>query len=135
MNLFTDRFQKQFEIIHQIQNILNSEADPIIKYITIGGIFKLKIDPTITINDDEVISSLLSLTGTGNDAKIYVGTIHSVKGLEFDAVHLIDVNSLSWKNMWDDEEQLNVFYVGCTRAKNKLVVWKSTALVYETIDI
>lgn len=136
MNLFIDRFQKQFEIIHQIQNILNSEADPIIKYITIGGIFKLKIDPNITINDDdEVISSLLSLTGTGNDAKIYVGTIHSVKGLEFDTVHLIDVNSLSWKNMWDDEEQLNVFYVGCTRAKNKLVVWKSTALVYEIVSI
>lgn len=133
--LYADRFKKQFDIIRRIQNVLTSDAVPVIKYITIGGMLKLKVDPTIDIKEEDLIGSLLALSDNGCDSKLYVGTIHSVKGLEFDTVHLLDVGSMSWKNMWTDEEQLNIYYVGCTRAKNKLVVWHTSRSEHVQINI
>lgn len=56
------------------------------------------------------------------DANIYIGTIHSVKGLEFDNVYVLGVNSESFK--LDNEENLNLYYVAITRAKSHLVVFE-----------
>ena len=50
----------------------------------------------------------------------YVGTIHSVKGLEFETVVLLNVHSKQFK--LDSEESLNVYYVGITRAKQSLCI-------------
>ena len=55
-------------------------------------------------------------------SKVYVGTVHSVKGLEFDSVYLLGVNGYTWK--LNTEENQNLFYVGITRAKTHLYVYK-----------
>lgn len=54
-----------------------------------------------------------------------LATFHSAKGLEFDVVHMIDVNEgvTPYKKavlLPDMEEERRMFYVGVTRAKEKL---------------
>ena len=61
------------------------------------------------------------------ESLVYVGTIHSVKGLEYDCVHLIGVNGKSF-HVDRNEDEMNLFYVGCTRAKEKLVIYDSKIL-------
>jgi len=56
-------------------------------------------------------------------SEIYVGTIHSVKGLEYDNVFVMNANSYSFK-IDKNEEMSNLFYVAVTRAKNRLFVYK-----------
>lgn len=56
-------------------------------------------------------------------SELYVGTIHSVKGLEYDNVFVMNVNSYSFK-INSSEEMSNLYYVACTRAKNRLFVYK-----------
>ena len=56
-------------------------------------------------------------------SELYVGTIHSVKGLEYDNVFVMNVNSYCFK-INSNEEMSNLFYVACTRAKNRLFVYK-----------
>jgi len=53
---------------------------------------------------------------------IYVGTIHSVKGLEFDNVYVVGVKGPNFQ--LKNEENLNLYYVAITRAKNHLVVFE-----------
>lgn len=55
--------------------------------------------------------------------ELYVGTIHSVKGLEYDNVFVMNVNSYSFQ-INKNEEMSNLYYVACTRARNKLFVYK-----------
>ena len=60
-----------------------------------------------------------------NDIKtseLYVGTIHSVKGLEYDNVFVMNVGSYSFK--LNNEDEKNLFYVAVTRAKNRLYVYE-----------
>ncbi|MBR6513217.1 MAG: ATP-dependent helicase [Clostridia bacterium] len=75
------------------------------------------------------------------DSKIILSTIHSAKGLEYDTVYLIDVcdgifpeNVISNYRNADEtdikayEEERRLFYVGVTRAKNRLHIFSySTA--------
>lgn len=56
-------------------------------------------------------------------SELYVGTIHSVKGLEYDNVFVMNVNSYSFK-INSNEDMSNLYYVACTRAKNRLFVYK-----------
>jgi ATP-dependent DNA helicase RecQ len=51
---------------------------------------------------------------TGNG--VFMGTVHSVKGMEFDFVFILDGG---WKSS-DMEEERRLFYVGMTRAKENL---------------
>lgn len=55
-------------------------------------------------------------------SELYVGTIHSVKGLEYDNVFVMNVGSYCFR--LDDEEEKNLFYVAITRAKNHLFVYE-----------
>lgn len=60
-----------------------------------------------------------------NDIKtseLYVGTIHSVKGLEYDNVFVMNVGSYNFK--LNNEDEKNLFYVATTRAKNRLYVYR-----------
>lgn len=72
-----------------------------------------------------------------NREPVILSTIHSSKGLEYDAVYLLDVIDgifpenipANLKNMEEKEreayeEERRLFYVGVTRAKNKLAVFK-----------
>lgn len=52
---------------------------------------------------------------------VYLGTIHSVKGLEFDNVHVINANQ--WSFLLNSEDAKNLFYVAITRAKHNLYIY------------
>ena len=51
---------------------------------------------------------------TGNG--VFMGTVHSVKGMEFSIVFILDGG---WKHL-DIQEERRLFYVGMTRAKERL---------------
>lgn len=55
-------------------------------------------------------------------SELYVGTIHSVKGLEYDNVFVMNVGSYSFRLC--NEEMKNLFYVAVTRAKNRLYIYE-----------
>lgn len=55
-------------------------------------------------------------------SELYVGTIHSVKGLEYDNVFVMNVGSFNFR--LKDEEMKNLFYVAITRAKNRLFIYE-----------
>lgn len=55
-----------------------------------------------------------------NDSNLYIGTIHSVKGLEFKNVWVYNAGSEYFP--LNNKENRNLFYVACTRAKDFLVV-------------
>lgn len=54
--------------------------------------------------------------------ELYVGTIHSVKGLEYDNVCVANVGAYCFQ--LDSEEMNNLFYVAVTRAKNRLFIYR-----------
>ncbi len=69
------------------------------------------------------ISSINSIDG------VNFGTIHSSKGMEFKCVYIINANNLNKDSMnnsinimYDEEEERRIFYVGITRAIDKLRV-------------
>ena len=73
--------------------------------------------------------------GNKEDANIILSTIHSSKGLEYDNVILIDViqgilpcidkpDSKNIEKLDEYEEEVRLFYVGITRAKNILKIFK-----------
>lgn len=68
----------------------------------------------------EAIQELREQLAEAQSSSLYVGTIHSSKGLEYDAVYLMNVGSSSFK--LDEESEKNLFYVGITRARDRLVV-------------
>ncbi len=55
-------------------------------------------------------------------SELYVGTIHSVKGLEYDNVFVMNVGSYNFRLNTEDEK--NLFYVAVTRAKKMLFVYE-----------
>lgn len=63
----------------------------------------------------------------GKNPKVVLTTIHSAKGLEFDNVYYF--HSHDWYKNYDleqTEEDRRLFYVGISRAKNKLYVFDHT---------
>jgi len=71
------------------------------------------------------------------DCKFILSTIHSSKGLEYDNVYLMDIcdgvfpenvrdpKSATTEEMKEYEEERRLFYVGVTRAKDTLCIFKS----------
>ena len=77
------------------------------------------------------LKEVIKRASENKDAKITLTTIHSAKGLEYDYVYMIDNQedlNIDNRNMsqkeYDNklEEERRVFYVGMTRAKNKLSI-------------
>lgn len=84
--------------------------------------------PDIIFEDYDSILNWLRQLIRPADKSIYVGTIHSSKGLEYDNVILYGVNSKSFK--LKDSESYNLYYVGCTRARKHLTILKGDE-IYE----
>ena len=86
----------------------------------------------------EELKTILTEKEPDFSAKLILSTIHSSKGLEYDSVILIDVvdgvfpskvvkgkdKSASSKDMDEYEEERRIFYVGVTRAKESLTIYK-----------
>lgn len=55
-------------------------------------------------------------------AQVVLSTVHSAKGLEWDAVYIADVYHGTFPSWSEDPEDLRCFYVAMTRAKKRLVL-------------
>ena len=116
------------KVASKISNLKKIATDPTSTAIKIEEIRKAFKLSDITPPDTELFGAelLQYIKDRLNDIKsseLYVGTIHSVKGLEYDNVFVMNVNSYSFK-IKGDEEMSNLFYVACTRAKNRLFIYK-----------
>ena len=84
----------------------------------------------------EELRQILTDSEPNYKSKLILSTVHSSKGLEYDTVYLMDVingvfpskvisfKSASPKEKKDYEEERRIFYVGLTRAKDKLCILK-----------
>lgn len=122
---YADNNKSVLNIYHHFKYLYkmysDNDIDKIIKYL----VYDIHTSSRI-LSDCNTISDIIETLETNSDdsKSIYVGTVHSVKGLEFDNVIVTGVNSKSFT--LDTEEQNNVFYVAVTRAKHKLtVLWKN----------
>ena len=80
-----------------------------------------------TETNQEIVDSFIKIymntdSAESDSADLYVGTIHSVKGLEYDNVIVLNADGDSFPIYKGDN--LNLFYVAVTRAKTNLyVMW------------
>lgn len=84
------------------------------------------VECDLSINDytiKELYDYLIELINEETKSDVYVGTIHSVKGLEYDSVILVGVDGKTFPLM--NEDNNNLFYVGITRAKDWLKVYEA----------
>ena len=70
---------------------------------------------------------------------VHFSTLHSAKGLEFDTVFLVDVNEKVMPNKKavldaDLEEERRIFYVGMTRAKNRLYIFSNGQINHKEME-
>ena len=71
-----------------------------------------------------------------DDDYLVLSTIHSAKGLEWDAVYVIHAadgnipSDMATKNAAEIEEERRLFYVALTRAKNWLYVLLPAAILF-----
>ena len=72
---------------------------------------------------DDLMQYLLDSVQSKKEPNVYVGTIHSVKGLEFDSVVVMYVDGTHFKI--NKEETENLLYTACTRAKKNLILFKN----------
>ena len=83
-------------------------------------------DLTVAEQIREWLQEIALLTDKENATKterVTMMTVHSSKGLEFNRVYLIDVNAKNFPSeKGDPEEEMRLYYVGITRAKDELVV-------------
>lgn len=71
---------------------------------------------------DELVAYLTNRCKSKQMSHVYVGTIHSVKGLEFNSVAVLGVNSKAFRI--NNEERENLLYTACTRAEKNLIVFE-----------
>ena len=108
------------DIISKLTDVLCSST---LNCIKVADALKI-LDISIEISDDidcDAIDYLLDKLKCVSSEGVYVGTIHSSKGLEYDNVYLLNVGSDKFK--LNCEENYNLYYVGITRAKNTLTVF------------
>lgn len=114
------------DILDKIRDILNSSRTYQEKFEQLNRFIygQIVIDDINRINrcnsDAELIDIILDAKVEQLNNAIYVGTIHSVKGLEYDNVILVGVDGPSFQR--NSEDAYNLFYVGVTRAKTRLWV-------------
>lgn len=123
--MFGNRLGRFTTQIDSIMKIMESDSFSMQKlYSIFDDVFKVKapkVTDSINSNDD-IIEYMKKYFETAKpESDVYVGTIHSSKGLEYDIVYLVGVNGSSFK--LNCEDNLNCYYVGVTRAKEKLYVY------------
>ena len=133
-NLTIEDFLKMFENnvdvtrthkkIEKIREILSTSEDAESKAKLILEKFKL-LNVSCTPEENtpaSIISALVESIESFQESSLYVGTIHSVKGLEYDTVFVLGADQGVWT--LDCEDNLNLYYVAITRAKEHLFVYK-----------
>lgn len=127
-HIATSLMRERMDKVFQLRTILNDKsitpAQRIIDCLSVLDTdYLIDYDQTFESMKDAIDYIREVLENEENkDCSIYVGTIHSSKGLEYDNVVLFGVNDSSFK--LQGEENFNVYYVGITRAKKTLKIFK-----------
>lgn len=112
--------------VSSIRSILNDSKSNLEKYCDILDTLEIRCEELIDDNSLNTVSDILNAIKIAADhffnkqTSLYVGTIHSVKGLEFPAVYIAETDSKSFQ--LTTEENKNIYYVGITRAQESLYV-------------
>lgn len=105
-----------------LQNIRMSEYEKCCQILSDLEIDCIEVENTVAYaSKSELIEDLIERLNNATSEDLYVGTIHSVKGLEFG--HVIVVGAFDTNFKIDSEENKNIYYVAITRAKNHLTVF------------
>ena len=111
--------------MYDCRRILSKDIPIVSRFMELIDYWKLTVPRDIVFSIEDIVDGVDKLIENIEVAKtegIYVGTIHSVKGLEYDIVHVIGANGKSFP-IYKDEDQRACFYVACTRAKSELHIW------------
>ena len=110
--------------IRRIWELSQSTEFTICRWNSLCEFMKIDVPEPSELADDmcwrDLLNLLINSAAAAKEASLYVGTIHSSKGLEYDVVYLLHVGSHTFKLI--DEASKNLFYVGITRARDRLVV-------------
>ena len=116
------RGRKIVQIRKILQNIRMSDYEKCTEIFKILEITNIEIPQDIQYPSRlQLIDDLIARLNDAASTDLYVGTIHSVKGLEFG--HVIVVGAYDKNFKIDSEENRNIYYVAVTRAKNHLTVF------------
>ena len=126
---------------YKILKLINSNNDRfnfilklLISYFDINEINEIEqLINYFNLNDIDIINFInneMNINDEINDKTIYLSTIHSSKGLEWDNVYIIDFDNNQThkndKNYIDEfnniEEDRRLLYVGASRAKKQLII-------------
>lgn len=121
-----EKIKKAAEKIIEIRNITASEFSPKDKFELITKILRIKtkchFDGDDNTTNKQVVEMIKNQVQEMTECTLYCGTIHSVKGLEYDTVYVMGVNDKLFQ--LGTEEMDNLYYVAITRPKQKLVVFR-----------
>lgn len=120
----TSHAKKIFEIR---EIMIDGNLDLAAKFAKVTKLLSIKKlinadDIETTCTSEEFIQRIIDKMKEAEESKLYVGTVHSSKGLEYDTVYLMGVDDYMFQ--LGTEEMNNLYYVGITRAKNHLVVFR-----------
>lgn len=116
--------KEDVSLINKLVEIATTFGNTASRLTAVNKVFNLKLQPDDKTDyfGKEFLGYLLSITSNTSESELYIGTIHSVKGLEYDNVFVMNVGSYSFK--LNSEEMKNLFYVAITRAKNRLYIYE-----------
>ena len=120
----TPQIKEDVKIINQIKDIstdfgfTNTKLDEVAELLHLQSIEHTDKE----LYGKDFLNYLKDRISDIKSSELYVGTIHSVKGLEYDNVFVMNVGSYSFKLNTEDEK--NLFYVAITRAKNRLYIYE-----------
>ena len=117
--------------ISTVSDILATDSSAVDKFDLILRVLDRDPSTKADIKSDEDIINFFMDASMIQKVKgdIYIGTIHSSKGLEYDRVHLMGVGSRNFRIVENaDEDALNLYYVGITRAREHLTIWSGDVI-------
>lgn len=123
---------RYLELVIQIRKIMkNTEDTNTLKFQNLLRLLEIPVemDESLivdnTISAKDVLDVCIRYIESLDISTLYVGTVHSVKGLEFDNVFVIGAYGPTWDI--DKDDNRNLFYVACTRAKDVLYVYRGVS--------
>lgn len=123
-NFWIRRYTEPIFKIRKLMNETSNNPESIHSMLEeIVNILDLNIVIDSNVRYTDGVVAVLELIAAINDStisEVYCGTVHSVKGLEFEDVIIVGVEGQHFR--LTNEDNKNVFYVAITRAKEKLTV-------------
>lgn len=121
-----EKIKERVTKIVKIRKIVSDESTSIQGKINdIKKVLKVKASKEFDVEDNmtgrQIVETLRDQVLEDEESKIYLGTIHSAKGLEYEHVYVMGVNDKMFQI--DTEEMKNLLYVAITRPKSHLTIF------------